>query len=186
LSVAAKALAAVAVADVVAFSFRDIAFYGLLPAAASLGIVLVTTRRERLAAASRTGALAMIVAGWAAVWFSVWFLVFGRTSLETVAISWSKSGVNTQFHEAEVILEPVDRRDWAVGFVSDELEQYLSQLGTRRVDATFEVTRDFGCARGYRVLQVGALKNWRYAQSYGRYGPTASAPWNNPGWCRRF
>ena len=186
LLVAAKVVAAVVVAAFVAFRLRSFAFYGLLPAAVSLGAVVLITRRERLAAVSRSGATAMIVALWAGVWCCVWFLAVGRTSQETFELSWSESGINARFQEAEVILESVERPGWAVAFVSDELQRYLSKLGKRRVPATFEITRDFGCGRGFRVVQIGALKNWRYAQSYGRYSLTASNPWNNPAWCWSF
>ena len=184
LSVAVKVLAAVVVADLVAFSFRNFAVYGLLPAAASLGTVVLITRREQLAAVSRAAALGLIVALWLGVWLSVWFLAFGRTSREMLEMSWSESGTNAQFHEAEVLLESDQHNDWAIGFVSDELQQYLSKLRQRRVNVTFEITRDLGCARAFRGIQIGALTTWRSARSYARYGLTASDPWKNPAWCR--
>jgi hypothetical protein len=186
LLIAAKALAAVVVADALAFLFRAAAFFGLLPFLGSLGVVVLLTRRERRAARSQPRALTMIIVLWLGVWFAVWFLVFGRTSRELVEMSWKEAGTNAQFHQAEVLLESVQRPDWAVGFVSDELEQYLSKLGPRRVAVTFEVTRDFGCARSFRGIRIGALTGWRYAVSYGRYGLTAIDPWKNPIWCRTF
>ncbi len=110
----------------------------------------------------------------------------GQEVERTFAMEWENRGVENEFNEPEIVLRFIDHPAHLFGMYSTELARYLEEAGTDRVRVTFEVTRDYGCLRGYRMTRVGDLTRWRSRWGYAGFrGRAAEAPpWGkDPFWC---
>jgi hypothetical protein len=115
-------------------------------------------------------------------------LWFGQRSRVDAKMTWQDLGAENESGQREVVLHFVDHPAYLVGEYSDALARHLQQADRAIVDATFVVTRDLGCLRGFRLQEVAGLTQWPsawgYAGSRGIGGEEPPSPWAvDPWWC---
>lgn len=162
-------------------------FVPLLQLAGGLGVVLLVRRVDarprpfRLLLVLSLLAYAVGLAATEAAWF-------GRESRVTAAMTWDDLGPDNDFGESEVVLRFAEHPGALVGEYSNRLARHLRAAARDTVVATFAVTRDLGCLRGFRLVEVDGLSRWRsawgYAGSRGSGGGRPPGPWGrDPWWC---
>ncbi|MFM7213879.1 MAG: hypothetical protein ACKO3H_03260 [Verrucomicrobiota bacterium] len=123
--------------------------------------------------------------------FSLGFVVFltergpflGRTQRKEFRMSWKVEPVEAdgalhRIQQSGVRLEFVDFPGHFVVILSEELLQHLRQQPAGLVTATFDVTYDYGRARGYNEVEVAGLRDWVEEFSWGgTVGNPRRSPW---------
>ncbi len=123
--------------------------------------------------------------------FTVAFVVFltergpflGRTQRKEFRMSWKVEPMDVDrapqgFQESGVRLEFVDFPGHFVVILSEELLQHLRRQPTGPVTVAFDVTYDYGRARGYNEVQVAGLRDWVEEFSWGgTVGNPTRSPW---------
>lgn len=80
--------------------------------------------------------------------------------------------------ESEVVLSFVDFPGNVVGEYSDVLAAYLREKNQRVVDVVFLVTYDYGKVRGFSVVEIEGLREWKSVWGYsGLRGDVKGSPW---------
>lgn len=145
----------------------------------------VISRRVR----PRTSPWRLMVAS--ALVFTMAFVVFltergpflGRTHRKEFRMSWKvepmeADGALHRIQQSGVRLEFVDFPGHFVVILSEELLQHLRQQPAGPVTATFDVTYDYGRARGYDEVEVAGLRDWVEEFSWGgTVGNPRRSPW---------
>ena len=97
----------------------------------------------------------------------------------THAMTWENKGKKNHTGESEVVFQFVDHPGNYHGVYSNNIAKYLEDLLTPRIDLKFEISRDFGCWNGYRVVQIGGLSQVVSRDGYARdEGVPKQSPWD--------
>lgn len=104
----------------------------------------------------------------------------GRVSTCRHSMNWQIDPHPPSAHgQAEVVLSFADAEGHYVGEFSDQLADHLRKQGQQPVQAIFEVTRDYGRMRGFRMIEVEGLRGWTSRWGYaGATGTPARSPWD--------
>jgi hypothetical protein len=177
-SVAAKTLGTLLILDLTAVHLH--VFSGFLPLVGAMLFMAVATRHERSVlgvSSSSNTELLFYFAPFAAA-LLVQFVLFGRDSEEMLSMR-RVSDVG----EMQVVLESTDPAGTRVAILSSELDRYLTRSAKSRVDVVFEVTRDMGCLRDFRVLGFADLPALEFEMTHYVRGQNTLRPFNTPKWC---
>lgn len=95
-------------------------------------------------------------------------------------MSWEiKPTPSNGMKEAEVIFSFVDFPGHFIGKYSDELATHLREKDEPIVKVLFEVTSDYGKARGFHEIEIAGLRHWRSEWGYaGTSGSPGKSPWD--------
>lgn len=103
--------------------------------------------------------------------------VTGVTSRSVEPMSWSVVTDSSTTSE-RVVLRFRDAPEHFVHVVSEELATYLRQSDKSEVSAEFEVIRDYGRVRGFRIVRVDEVTNLRMeAAGHNCVGRCTTSPW---------
>jgi hypothetical protein len=101
----------------------------------------------------------------------------GVTSTSVERMTWSTVRVSAT-GEASVELRFVDAPEHFVRVTSDSLLSVLRRTGPTEIEAEFEVTRDYGRVRGFRLVRVDGITDVRMQSAGNRcVGPCEGTPW---------
>ena len=126
-----------------------------------------------------------------AVIFTAVFVVFltergpflGRTYRKEFRMSWMVEPVVSEgsiqgFRRSGVRLEFVDFPGHFVVILSEELLQHLRRQPSGPVPVVFDVTYDYGRARGYNAVEIAGLRDWVVEFGWGgTVGDPRRSPW---------
>ena len=150
-------------------------------------LALAISWRDIRASTSRVLAATLVLVAYAVNLVGLWKAGVGRKELREFDMTWQDKGDHKPSGEAEVVLEFARFPGHNEVIYSTPLRDHLKQGAPRPLRATFEVTSDFGCMRGYHAVAVGGLTAWRSSDRYGHSGVTgapAESPWGrDPWWC---
>jgi hypothetical protein len=143
--------------------------------------------RDIRASTSRVLAATLVLLAFAVMSVGLWKAGTGRKELRAFDMTWQDRGHHKPSGEAEVVLEFERFPGHNLVIYSTPLRDHLKQVVARPLRATFEVTSDFGCMRGFHAVEVGGLTAWRSSDRFGHSGATgtpAESPWaRDPWWC---
>jgi hypothetical protein len=177
-SVAVAKAALVSLAfEVLQFFAPSLAFFGFVPilGALLLAFLLTADDRQYFRENGHSGTEAIVIVSWLATLLAMQLLLFDQRRQETLPMVVRESGL-------ESLLEFSDHSGITIGVISRELPAILSQRRQSRVDVVFEITRDIGCVRSFRVIRIADLLD-EPEVSRVEYAPMAEEPWPNPHWC---
>lgn len=101
----------------------------------------------------------------------------GVTSRSVEPMSWSVV-TDSSTRSERVVLRFRDAPEHFVHVVSEELATYLRHSGASEVSAEFEVIRDYGRVRGFRIVRVDEVTVLRMeAAGHNCTGPCTTSPW---------
>lgn len=103
--------------------------------------------------------------------------VTGVSSRSVEPMLWSVV-TDSSTRSQRVVLRFRDAPEHFVHVVSEKLAVYLRQSGKSEVSAEFEVIRDYGRVRGFRIVRVDEVTDLRMeAAGHNCTGPCTTSPW---------
>jgi len=155
-----------------------------LPAVYAVGAVVAVAVTARQWRGSRPwlGAAGVFI-GYVALQLGV-FAALTTESREELDMTWREEPADGPGSGREIVLEFEDSPGSYIGIYSDRLAEYLAETGDAAVRVEFELTRDFGCLRGFHETRIGRLTSWTTGGSgYAGSRGGAQLPWTDPWWC---
>src|SRR5436190_19903565 len=148
--VAIKALILVGVMYAAIF-YRYLGWFLVIVWAIGFGLALLVTWPEWKETSDRMVMLPFACVAYLSFVLAVHGLFVGQKSEHTFPMTWENKGPNNQHKEAEIVLKFVSYPGHYQGDFSNELASYLVSSSEKEIPVTFEVTRDFGCLRGFTI-----------------------------------
>lgn len=162
------------------FDIRPFLFVGALPLFIGLSLLACWL--------AKTGFKKWKVSLWSALIFSALFTLLltgvgpfvDQKQTREYSMTWEiKPAPSNGMKESEVVLSFVDFPGCYIGVYSDVLATHLRQQGDRKVKVVFEVTSDYGKARGFQVSEIAGLREWKPEWGYsGASGSQKKSPWD--------
>ncbi|QIF05536.1 hypothetical protein [Roseimicrobium sp. ORNL1] len=124
--------------------------------------------------------LVTVLAYWAAVMFVLYRPEVGREELQDFKMSWCVGAKSSAAREgAQVTLTFVDYPEHHLIEYSDELAEHLSRNAKDWVSVKFKVTTDHGNVRGFQMIEIDGMTDWRSNGGYLHIaGGTSRSPWD--------
>ena len=175
----------VAVVVFVAIFYLRLGYFLVLVWPIGALLAIAASWRNIRASPSRVLAAAFVLLAFALVSIGLWKSAMDRKTLRDFDMTWMDRGDRSKSGEAEVMLEFERFPGHYVTIHSNGLRDHLKRVTARPIRATFEVTDDLGCMRGFHEVQVaGFTIGPGFHGTSGATGYPASSPWGrDPWWC---